>query len=451
MKGKSVETKFEKPSVIRQPNAFKSQRQSVLGVIPTNSVSRPQLKSNRLEDRVMHNNSKGKKQQVKDHRMNFKFSNIKTSVTACNDSLNVKTPNLNSSSVTCGKCVLNDNHDMCVLHYINGMNSRTKMPMITPPGYNWKPKCRTVNVEPNVSMSLGTKSRTTNISEPTTLRKSTVSNTPSSSNSFAARMVKFGNDRRSGSREFAFRKSTCYIRDLKGNDLLTSMVYASPSSHLNFDTINLLSKYDIVTGLPKLKFVKDHLCSSCELGKAKRKSFKTKNTPSLKRHLQILHIDLCGSMMVESFNEGIEYQMSTARTPEQNGVVERRNRTLVEAARTMLSAAKVPLFFWAEAIATACFTQNRSLLKCYSPGRNRFEGYLLQFGLRLEVVRLFVMYATHKSFLVYQMDVKTAFLNGPLKEEVYVNQPDEFLDLHHPDKVYRLKKALYGLKQALKA
>ncbi|GJS50678.1 retrovirus-related pol polyprotein from transposon TNT 1-94, partial [Tanacetum coccineum] len=53
---------------------------------------------------------------------------------------------------------------------------------------------------------------------------------------------------------------------------------------------------------------------------------------------------------------------STARTPEQNGVVERRNRTLVEAARTMLRAAKVPLFFWAEAIATAYFTQNRSLV-----------------------------------------------------------------------------------------
>nr|GFB48715.1 putative ribonuclease H-like domain-containing protein [Tanacetum cinerariifolium] len=60
--------------------------------------------------------------------------------------------------------------------------------------------------------------------------------------------------------------------------------------------------------------------------------------------------------------EGIHHQTSIARTPEQNSVVERRNRTLVEAARTMLSAAKVPLFFWAKAIATACFTQNRSLV-----------------------------------------------------------------------------------------
>nr|GFA90743.1 hypothetical protein [Tanacetum cinerariifolium] len=67
---------------------------------------------------------------------------------------------------------------------------------------------------------------------------------------------------------------------------------------------------------------------------------------------------------------------------------------------------------------------------------------------RLEAVWLFIAYAIHKSFTVYQMDVKTTFLYGPLKEEVYVNQPDGFVDPYHPDKVYRLKKALYGLKQA---
>nr|GEW28097.1 hypothetical protein [Tanacetum cinerariifolium] len=70
---------------------------------------------------------------------------------------------------------------------------------------------------------------------------------------------------------------------------------------------------------------------------------------------------------------------------------------------------------------------------------------------RLEAVRLFVAYAAHKSFPIYQMDVKTAFLNGPLKEEVYVAQPDGFIDPDHPEKVYRLRKALYGLKQAPRA
>ncbi|GJZ97879.1 retrovirus-related pol polyprotein from transposon TNT 1-94 [Tanacetum coccineum] len=70
---------------------------------------------------------------------------------------------------------------------------------------------------------------------------------------------------------------------------------------------------------------------------------------------------------------------------------------------------------------------------------------------RLEVVRIFVAYVAHKYFLIYHMDVKTTFLNGPLKEEVYVAQPDGFIDPDYPDKVYRLRKALYGLKQATRA
>ncbi|GJS67303.1 retrovirus-related pol polyprotein from transposon TNT 1-94 [Tanacetum coccineum] len=261
--------------------------------------------------------------------------------------------------------------------------------------------------------------------------------------------------------EVAFRKSTCFVRDLQGNDLLTGsrgsdlytislqettsstpicfMAKASPTqawlwhrrlSHLNFDYITLLSKKEVVNGLPKLKYVKDQLCSSCEMSKAKRSSFKTKAVPSSKGRLNLLHMDLCGPMRVASINgkkyilvivddysrytwtlflrskdetpevlkdfltmiqrnlqaqvitvrtdrgteflnktlhayfkeEGIEHQTSTPRTPEQNGVVERRNRTLVEAARTMLSASKLPLSFWAEAVATACYTQNRSII-----------------------------------------------------------------------------------------
>nr|GFC09194.1 retrovirus-related Pol polyprotein from transposon TNT 1-94 [Tanacetum cinerariifolium] len=69
----------------------------------------------------------------------------------------------------------------------------------------------------------------------------------------------------------------------------------------------------------------------------------------------------------------------------------------------------------------------------------------------LEAVRIFIAYAAHKSFPIYQMDMKTAFLNGLLKEEVYVAQPDGFVHPDHPEKVYRLRKALYGLKQAPRA
>nr|GEW45764.1 hypothetical protein [Tanacetum cinerariifolium] len=314
--------------------------------------------------------------------------------------------------------------------------------------------------------------------------------------------------------EVAFQKSTCYIRDLKGNDHLTAWLWHRRLSHMNFDTINLLSKNDIMVGLPKLKFIKDHLCSSSSIN-GKRyvlvivddysRYTWTHFLRSKDETLETLHAYFAA--------EGILHQKSVARTPKQNGIVERRNQTLVEAARTMLSAAKVPLFFWAEAIATTCFTQKQQVIgnpsqsvrtrrQLESDGemcmfaltelvnrrlckniinmkwlwknkrdeentviRNKFrlvaKGYAQKEGVdfeesfapvaRLEAVRLFITYAAHKSFTVYQMDVKTAFLYGPLKEEVYVNQPDGFVDPYHPYKVYRLKKALYGLKQALRA
>nr|GEY24725.1 retrovirus-related Pol polyprotein from transposon TNT 1-94 [Tanacetum cinerariifolium] len=133
--------------------------------------------------------------------------------------------------------------------------------------------------------------------------------------------------------EVAFRKSTCFVRDLQGNNLLTGnrrsdlytislqestsstplclMAKASPTqawlwhrriSHLNFDYINLLSKKDVVIGLLKIKYIKDQLCSSCEVSKAKRNSFKSKSVPSLTGRLNLLHMDLCGPMRVASIN-----------------------------------------------------------------------------------------------------------------------------------------------------
>nr|GFB76057.1 retrovirus-related Pol polyprotein from transposon TNT 1-94 [Tanacetum cinerariifolium] len=70
---------------------------------------------------------------------------------------------------------------------------------------------------------------------------------------------------------------------------------------------------------------------------------------------------------------------------------------------------------------------------------------------RMEAIRIFLAYDAHKSFTVFQMDVKTAFLHGSLKEDVYVCQPEGFIDADHPSHVYKLKKALYGLKQAPRA
>nr|GEU31140.1 hypothetical protein [Tanacetum cinerariifolium] len=416
----------------------------ILGVIPTNSVSRPQLKSNLVGDSIMHNNSHGKKKDVEDPHRSVKFSKNKTSVTACNDSLNIKTLNVNSVCATCDTCVLNAKHDMCVLNSVAKPLKKTVAsesnqkprniirklyervskicswwyPKFTPSGYKWKLKSRKENDNPNVSMPLGNASRTETVLFiiDSGCSKHMTGNLKLLIN-FVEKFlgtVKFRNDQiapilRYGDLvqgvvtikrvyyveglnynlfsvgqfcdadlEVAFRKSTCYIRDLKGNDLLTGsrgtelysitlqdtnipnpiclMAKASSSqawlwhrrlSHLNFDTINLLSKNDIVVGLTKLKFVKDHLCSSCELGKAKRKC--KDETPEvlidflrlvqrgLQAQVTIVRTDKGTKFLNQTLHayfaaEGIHHQTSVAQTPEQNGIVERQNRTLVEAA-----------------------------------------------------------------------------------------------------------------------
>ncbi|GKB03483.1 retrovirus-related pol polyprotein from transposon TNT 1-94 [Tanacetum coccineum] len=79
-----------------------------------------------------------------------------------------------------------------------------------------------------------------------------------------------------------------------------------------------------------------------------------------------------------------------------------------------------------------------------------FEESFASFA-RMESIRIFLAYVAHKSFIVFQMDVKTAFLHGSLKEDVYVCQPEGFIDVDHPSHVYKLKKTLYGLKQAPRA
>nr|GEW99718.1 integrase, catalytic region, zinc finger, CCHC-type, peptidase aspartic, catalytic [Tanacetum cinerariifolium] len=185
--------------------------------------------------------------------------------------------------------------------------------------------------------------------------------------------------------EVAFRKHSCYVRDTDGVELIKGsrgsnlytisvedMMKSSPIcllskasknkswlwhrrlNHLNFGTINDLVRKDLVRGLPRLKFEKDHLCSACQLGKSKKHTHKPKTENINLEVLHTLHMDLCGLI--------IFHQKTVPRTPQQNGVVKRRNRTLVEAARTILIFSKALMFLWAEAVATKCYTQNRSLI-----------------------------------------------------------------------------------------
>nr|GEV01642.1 hypothetical protein [Tanacetum cinerariifolium] len=146
-------------------------------------------------------------------------------------------------------------------------------------------------------------------------------------------------------------------------------------SHLNFGTINHSAKHGLVRGLPKLKFKKDYLCSACAMGKSKKKPHKPKSEDTNQEKLYLLHMDLCGPIRVASFN-GKKYILfifdDYSQFTWQNGVVERRNHTLIKAARKMLIYAKVMLFLWAEVVATACYTQNRSTIRLYH-GKTPYE------------------------------------------------------------------------------
>nr|GEW91248.1 hypothetical protein [Tanacetum cinerariifolium] len=431
LKGKSVNTKFEKSSVIQQLNAFKSQRPSILGKTTTfsNSLERNDFSKSKPVTQNNVSNDFSKPVTAQTLPPNKKFILKNTNVLA-SGILNAKIFNVNFVSATCDKCVLNDKHDMCVLNSVakpfkktvasksnqKPRNITRKLyervskacswwyPKFTPSGYKWKPKSgQKMNNQiwnDQIAPILGYGDL---VQGAVTIKQVYYVEWLNHNLFFIGKFCDVD-------LEVAFRKSTCYIRDLKGNDLLTGsrgtdlysitlqdiispnpiclMAKATSSqarlwhlrlSHLNFNTINLLSKNDIVVGLPKLKFVKDDLCSSCELGKAKRKSFHTKITPSSKRWLQLLHMDLCGPMRVASIN-GKRYVLvivddyskytwthflrSKDETPEVLIDFFRLVQRVLQAqaARTMLSAAKVPLFFWAKAISITCFTQNRSLV-----------------------------------------------------------------------------------------
>ncbi|GJW94759.1 putative ribonuclease H-like domain-containing protein [Tanacetum coccineum] len=208
--------------------------------------------------------------------------------------------------------------------------------------------------------------------------------------------------------EVSFRKNTCFIRNLEGVDLLsrsrdTNLYIISLDDMLKTSSIYLLSKASKTKNWLWHRRL-SHLNFACALGKSKKSSHQPKAEDTNQEKLYLLHMDLCSPIRVASINGkryilvivddysrftwfrflrtkdespeaiikcikniqenvGISHQTSVARIPQQNGIVERRNRTLVEAARTMLIFSKAPLFLWAEAIYTAYYTQNRSLIR----------------------------------------------------------------------------------------
>ncbi|GKD07273.1 retrovirus-related pol polyprotein from transposon TNT 1-94 [Tanacetum coccineum] len=235
------------------------------------------------------------------------ISNKSKSITACNDSLKSRTSNANAVCATCGKSLFNLDHYARVYKFLNDVDARTKKPKVVPISTR-QPKS-----QPKSSAYLLQHLLRKQLHQNPLFRNPRVT-----IGCCMRKLVRHGNGNITinmvyyvkglnhnlfsvgqicdADLEVAFRKSTCFVRDLQGNDLLTGnrgsdlytislqemtsstpicfMAKASPTqawlwhrrlSHLNFDYINLLSKKNVVIGLPKLKYVKDQLCSSCEV------------------------------------------------------------------------------------------------------------------------------------------------------------------------------------------
>nr|GEV75199.1 hypothetical protein [Tanacetum cinerariifolium] len=399
---------------------------SATGLVHTARTRRPQPKGNTRNAKVPSSSKSSnvkKNVTVEDHRRTLLLSkNQKNMSSECND---IKLAIRNDKSeIVYGNCNANQKRHKTQVWKPKQVGFKETLvctPEPRPPRFSlkWSPSGRSFDLKGKLVASKETncpndeKACTSNPHEP--MRKRFPNSTVflGRLSKFVCGTVRFGNDHIAAILEVAFRRNTCIIRDLDSVDLLKGnhstnlytinlydmvsassiclMARATPTkswlwhqrlSHLNFDTINNLAKNNLVSGLPKFKYAKEHLCPSCEQRKRKRASHPPKPVPNSKQRLHLLHMDLCGPMLVASINgkryvlvivddysryTWVHFLRSKDETPEQNEVVERRNRMLVEAARTMLIFSHAPLFLWAEAIATACYTQN--LHKEYLGGR----------------------------------------------------------------------------------
>ncbi|GKB58827.1 putative ribonuclease H-like domain-containing protein, partial [Tanacetum coccineum] len=242
---------------------------------------------------------------------------------------------------------------------------------------------------------------------------------------------------------------TCLVAKATSNE---SILWHGRLGYINFKNINKLVKDNLIRGLPTKRFENDQTCVACLKGKQHRASCKSKVLNPITKPLFMLHMDLFGPTFMSSLmhkkyclvvtddysrftwvfflttkdetKKSIKREYSVARTPQQNGVAKRRNRTLIEP------------------VSSARTWQAGRNFAIHTPA-----GFWILVDLPLEEGYL----RTIRGFSGYQYDVKSAFLYGTIEEEVYVTQPPRFKDLDHPDKVYKVVKALYGLHQAPRA
>nr|GEY91979.1 retrovirus-related Pol polyprotein from transposon TNT 1-94 [Tanacetum cinerariifolium] len=319
---------------------------------------------------------------------------------------------------TCNGCLFSDDHDSCVLEFINSVNARVKSKsakkpmnrkiwkpsgkMFTTIGHIWRPTGRTFTLIGNVCpLTRITTTAIVPLRKPISIESNTtkpvVTLVYSRKSKAAKKKVPVSNSKinkslvvqiflwyldsgcskhMTGDRsqlsnfvqkflgqfcdsdlEVAFRQHTCFIRNLDGASKTKSWLWHRRLSHLNFGAINHLARQGLVRGLPKLKFEKDHLCLACAMGK-KSVNEKKYILVIVDEYYQFTWVKCLRSKdeapdFIIKFLKMIQVRIKVP----QNGVVERRNHTLIEAARTMLIYAQAPLFLWTEAMATACYTQ----------------------------------------------------------------------------------------------
>ncbi|GJX81164.1 retrovirus-related pol polyprotein from transposon TNT 1-94 [Tanacetum coccineum] len=476
--------------------------ESVVGVKPSTSASGSQPSGNTKKDKIRQTPSSTQKNTVEAYPRKVKSSlKNKDCVVEPKATAHVQHSKLNANSelknVKCNGCILSDNHDLCVLDFINNVNARNKSKFTFTIVENTCPLTRITTTtevpsrklpalenetsKPVVTLVYSRKPRKSKTNIPISKSKvvqivlwnldsgcskhmtgdrSQLTNfvnkflgTVKFRNDYVAKILGYGDYQIRNATisrvyyveglghnlffvgqicdsnlEVAFHQHTCFIRNLEGVDLLTGsrgnnlytlslgdMMASSPIcllskdsktkswlwhrrlSYLNFGAINHLARHGLVRGLPKLKFEKHHLCSACAMGKSKKKPHKLKSEDTNQEKLYLLHMDLCGPMRIASTNgkkyilvivddysrfkwvkflrskdEALDFIIKFFKMIQQNGVVERRNRTLIEVTLTMLIYEKAPLFLWTEVVATACYTQNLSIVRLHH-GKTPYE------------------------------------------------------------------------------
>ncbi|GJW64895.1 putative ribonuclease H-like domain-containing protein [Tanacetum coccineum] len=432
---------------------------SFTGVKPSTSASESQPSGNTKKDKIRQTPSSTQKNKVEAHPRKVKSSlKNKDCVVQPKGTAHVQHSKINANSelkcVKCNGCMLSDNHDLCVLDFINNVNARNKSKSVkksskrkvwkptgkvfTNIGYIWRPTGRTFTIVGNACpLTRITTTTEVPLRKPTALENETP--TP------VVTLVYSRKPRKSQTNVPVSKPKV--IKSVSANKKEPSKSWGSivsdvPSSSLDECRSSKLfsARHGLVRGLPKLKFEKDHLCSACAMRKSKKKPHKPKSEDTNQEKLYLLHMDLCGPMRVSSVNGkkyilvivddysrftwvnclrskdealdfiikflkmiqvrlkvhvrrirtdngtkfvnqtlceyyekvGISHETSIAFSPQQNGVIERRNRTLIEVSRTMLIYAKALLFLWAEAVATAGYTQNCSIARLRH-GKTQYE------------------------------------------------------------------------------